>query len=189
VPFSNYQWTTPWSVGALLEQKWPMGYVPPEALERGSQVHSIIEAIDTGSLAPTPPPHLQGYVDAWKKFTYALSPSWDKVEYAFDNPELGFHGIVDRVGTAGAQGLRTIADAKTGKVPSPLNGPTRISVQLALYALGVYPNSATEIVRIAVECSKDGRYRVVRFESPDDFIVAQQLLETMHDYTHNHSHR
>jgi hypothetical protein len=114
-----------------------MGYVPPEALERGSQVHSIIEAIDTGSLAPTPPPHLQGYVDAWKKFTYALAPSWDKVEYAFDNPELGFHGIVDRV----------------------------------------------------VECSKDGRYRVVRFESPDDFIVAQQLLETMHDYTHNHSHR
>ena len=81
MPFHHYKWTTPWSVGALLEQKWPMGYVPPEALERGSQVHSIIEAIDTGSLAPTPPPHLQGYVDAWKKFTYALAPSWDKIEY------------------------------------------------------------------------------------------------------------
>lgn len=181
MPFHHYAWATKWSVGRLLEPRFPMPNIPPSALERGSLVHSITEAIDTGGLVPGVPPELEGYVQAWKKFTYAMAPSWgvngdSGVEYAFDNSEYGFHGIIDRLGSCGAQGLKTILDIKTGRVPGPDNGPSRVSVQLALYALGVYPRSATAIQRIAVACAKDGTYKVTRFTSPDDFIVAKELI-------------
>ena len=180
MPDHHLDWATPFSVSRILDQRWPMRYVPLEALERGTAVHRICEAIDTGSLVETPSEALEGYIASWKAFTNQTAPSWEWVERNFDCRDLGFHGIADRVGYVGPQGTMTVCDIKTGKPQGQRRTPTRTSVQTALYALGLFPRSYKAIQRMAVFLAPTRTYQVAIYDNPQDFLVAHQLLKEIH---------
>jgi hypothetical protein len=172
------EWATAWSVGRILQQKWPLPEAlakHPDLMKPGRDLHEWTCLHDTGSLFPEPDPEIAGFATAWKRFSYAFSPSWSIREGAFevlasDTIPLGFHGIVDACGSV--RGKLTVCDLKTGN-------PTEAHpIQLALYTMGLFPKTAHAgtIQRLNVYVTKDGTYRAVLRDDPRDFILAHELL-------------
>ena len=170
------EWATAWSVGRLLRQKWPLPSIlqqRPDLMKPGRDLHEWTYLHDSGELCPKPNETIVGWANAYKEFGYTFTPSWSHREHVFeilknDTIPLGFHGIVDAAGSV--RGRLTVADLKTGQ-PSDQH-----PVQLAFYALGLFPNTATSVQRMNIYLSKDGSFRVVLRDDPRDFILAYDLL-------------
>jgi RecB family exonuclease len=144
-------------------------------MSAGVRLHEWTLLHDTGELCPEPDDEIAGFATAWKRFSYAFSPSWstgyrERVfeVLASDTIPLGFHGIVDACGSV--RGKITVCDIKTGQPDD------QHPVQLALYALGLFPRTATSVQRLNVYLAKDGSYRAVLRDDPRDFICAHELL-------------
>jgi hypothetical protein len=169
-------WATAWSVGRLLSQRWPLPKAlaqRPELMEPGQRLHEWTYLHDTGGLCPAPDDTIAGWADAWKQFSYTFTPSWDFREHVFevlpsDTLPVGFHGIVDAAGSV--RGRMTVADLKTGKPDD------QHQVQLALYAMGMFPKTAMKIQRLNIYLTKDGRFRVMVRDDPRDLLLARELL-------------
>jgi hypothetical protein len=146
----------------------------PELMEPGRKLHEWTLLYDTGELCPTPDDTIAGWTEAWKRFSYAFTPSWSYREHVFevlptDSISVGFHGIVDAAGSV--RGRLTVADIKTGKPDD------QHPVQLALYALGMFPQTAMTIQRLNIYLTKAGQYRAVLHDDPRDFVLAHELLQ------------
>jgi len=144
-------------------------------MSAGVRLHEWTYLHDTGELCPEPDDEIAGFATAWKRFSYAFSPSWstgyrERVfeVLASDTIPLGFHGIVDACGSV--RGKLTVCDLKTG-APDEAH-----PIQLALYAMGLFPSRHLPIQRLNVYLGKDGSYRAVLRDDPRDFICAHELL-------------
>jgi hypothetical protein len=166
------EWRTDWSVTALLNQHFPRpAYITPEILERGRAVHELCYLSDEQQPLDLPEP-LTGYLRAWGAFTTAMNPCWSHREFCFETDT--FHGILDRAGVL--NGRLTVVDIKCGTPPNGVT-PERTGVQLALYTMGIFPQTAEKIQRLAVHIMKDGKYRVKTYDHPADFVLARTLLQ------------
>ena len=173
-------WNTPGSVGRLMQQRWPMPEIlaqRPELMEPGRALHEWTELNDRGELCPTPDETIAGWAEAWKRFSYAFSPSFSHVEHVFETDQ--FHGIVDRAGSI--RGKMSVLDLKTGKPATPQHG-----VQLAFYALGMFPNTAQTAQRLNVYLRKDGEFRLVVRDDPRDFVICRELLNQAYSEGETH---
>ena len=102
-------WSTAWSVTRVLAIRYGSAFwVPSQALERGSRVHEWTQSYDEGGIV-VPPDDIAGWCDAYKAFSYAMSPSWTHVEHAVETD--CYHGFIDRVGHM--KGREVVADIKT----------------------------------------------------------------------------
>jgi hypothetical protein len=190
MPLSNHRrdWVTGWSVGRLLRQRWPLPAIlstKPGLMDPGRRLHEWTFLNDTGAWCPTlaPDDPIAGWAEAWKRFGYTFSPSWDYREKVFevsagDDLPMGFHGIVDCAGSL--RGKMTVLDIKTGG-PADQHG-----VQLAFYALGLFPQTARNLQRANVYVRKNGSYRLVVRDDPRDFVACQELLQQAKE-THGYS--
>lgn len=149
-------------------------YFTPESRDRGTNVHALTEQFDAGlvdldMLADDP---LLPYIQAWAKFTEDYIPKFSRTEWAVANPDLGYAGTIDRVGTlmlptkgssASRVRRRCVLDIKSGA-----KAPTH-PVQLAAYAAlvtrelvlqGESPRAAAKLHRICVYITKKGTYKI-----------------------------
>ena len=168
-----------WSVGRVLARldAGVSRYLNAEALARGIAVHEWSAAHDEG--APyTIEDALRGYAEAWKRFSYTMSPSWTCIEHVFDTGR--YHGIIDRAGIV--RGKDAVVDLKTGEGGSS----PRTALQIAAYTQALHPARCHDIQRLEVRLSKTGRYRVVTHRDPADFLVWNRLLrEALNDNNGN----
>ena len=136
-------------------------------------MHSLTEQFDAGLvdldiLADDP---LLPYIQAWAQFKEDYNPKFSRTEWALGNPDMGYAGTIDRVGTLmlTAKGSmkrvrrRCVLDIKSGS-----KTPTH-PVQLAAYAAlvmrelvlqGASPRAATKLHRVCVYLNKKGTYKV-----------------------------
>ena len=133
-------------------------YFTPESRDRGTNVHSLTEQFDAGLvdldiLADDP---LLPYIQAWAQFKEDYNPKFSRTEWALGNPDMGYAGTIDRVGTLmlTAKGSmkrvrrRCVLDIKSGS-----KTPTH-PVQLES------PRAATKLHRVCVYLNKKGTYKV-----------------------------
>ena len=162
----NVAWVSAWSVGRIIRLRYPIpSFVSDAVLESGRLFHSWSEAHDQGQ-APTPQEAIRPYCEAYKAYTYALSPSYTQIEYVFDNGE--FHGIVDRVGYL--RNKLSVIELKTG------GAQKWHGVQLAFYTKALYPTSALDIQRLGVYLRKNGTYEVRVYDDVRDYLEMSELL-------------
>jgi hypothetical protein len=180
---SLVEFTSAYSVGRVLRHTFGgPDRVPESVLQRGIDVHEWTEHYDLGQLV-TPAPHLKGWCDAYKAFTYACSPSWEDngVERIFDTGS--YHGVVDRIGSMRGHDL-CVADIKTGAPRSQgVDG-----IQLAAYTAAIYPKEALSVLRVGIYIKQDGTWKLRVYDNPKDFAVWNTLLqEVTHDTNTAHS--
>jgi hypothetical protein len=165
-------WTTPLSVSRILAHRFGDAFfVPAAALERGHRVHAWTEALDLGQ-EPRPPEDIAGWCEAYRSFSRHMTPSWERIEAPFDSPKLGFHGIVDRVGSM--RGHEVVADIKTG-APRAAD-----AIQLAAYAMGLCEDWQA-CQRVGIYIGKDGGYKIKVYSDLSDGTTFLSLLkEALH---------
>jgi len=174
----DIEWVSAWSVSRLIAQRWPMPkHISDAVLERGRRIHEWTEQLDLG-MEPTPPEEIAGWCKAYRRFGYSLSPSFTQVEYNFDagsrkDGAFGWHGIADRIGVV--RGKRTVLDIKSGG-PQPQH-----PIQLAFYALGLYPQSYLKIQRLGVYLKSNGTFKVKTYSDPEDFMACHALLRQAYE--------
>ena len=175
-----------WSVGRVLNKGLPAGYpIPESALRRGIAVHAWTAAYDSGEecgsdqpvsleLVPRSVEDLTGYCHAWKRFSWAMAPSWDtdKIEYVFDTGVGGFHGVVDRAGDLRGA---TVCEIKTGEGPSQ----HRTALQLAAYTQALHPTTYRTVQRLEVRLSRKGTYKAIIHNDVNDFLEWDELLRSV----------
>lgn len=136
-------------------------------MERGTFVHRLCELDDAGTLdEATVDPALRGYLDAWRGFKEKLTeeggrivPEW--TERRMVCAALGYAGTMDRAIAFGEGDAETL-DIKSGAMKR------WTGVQLAAYD---FCRGLSKKRRHGVEVKKDGKFRWVRFEEPDDYAV------------------
>jgi hypothetical protein len=166
MPRHDYTWRSAWSVSRILQARWPMpDEIPQSVLERGSRIHEWTENYDTGTSMVPPAPY-EGWCEAYKRFSYTMSPSWTDVESPVETDQ--YHGILDRAGFM--RGKQVVADIKTG--------PPRESdrLQLAAYALAMYPKRYQSIVRVGVYITKDGEWKIQTHDKLVDYVDWNTLV-------------
>jgi len=172
-------WTTPLSVSRILAHRYGDAFfVPAAALERGQRVHAWTEALDLGQ-EPRPPEDIAGWCDAYRTFSREMTPSWERIEAPFDCPRLGYHGIVDRVGSLRGHD-RVVADIKTG---APRSSD---AIQLAAYAMGLYENWQA-CQRVGIYIAKDGTYKIKVYADLSDGTTFLSILKEAQHGTSNRS--
>lgn len=144
------------------------------ARDRGSAVHHACELLDLDDLDEgSLDSRLTAYVDAWKRFTADLAPTWERIEWRVHHPVYGYAGTLDRLGTTPG-GRQVLVDIKTG---DPGAGAP---IQLAAYAYAVrYPEQPGALERMAVQLKPDGTYKVHTYPVADlrhHFAVFQAAL-------------
>jgi|TARA_R110000824_G_scaffold66800_1_gene173110 hypothetical protein len=169
---TEHAWKTDWSVTRVLQLKWPMPkFIPPEALERGSRVHEISEAID-GGREVEPEEDILGWVSAYQSFIKDFSPRYELVEHIVERPALNCHGVIDRVGAGlNPNGSRFVLDIKTGAKKQA------DAVQLAAYAMLYDPDYYEQLERYGLYIRRDGSYKLVPYTHDYDYVTWLELLK------------
>lgn len=145
-----------------------------KAQQRGKDVHFACELFDLDELdEDTLAPHLQGYVEGWKKFVRESSPNWAHIEQPIYHPTFNYAGTPDREGAFTFQGCRiedALIDIKSAEQLHPVWG-----LQLAAYngARGK-PHRR----RFSVQVRDDGTYQIREWNAPDDWPVFVSLCTT-----------
>jgi hypothetical protein len=121
--------------------------------DRGSAVHLACELDDRGILdEATVDPRIAGYLDAWRRFTADTGAVWEQIEEHVMCPVYRYAGTPDRIGAVSR--CVAIVDIKTG------DPGQAAKVQTAAYARA----AGLTCDRLVVQLSRDGTYRVHRFE-------------------------
>ena len=174
---ADQHWRSPWSVTRILNAKWPMPTaIPASALLRGTRVHAWTEQYEAGE-APTPEsqPEIAGYCEAYKRFCYQFSPSWEHTEYEVDGEFC--HGRIDRVGHLARHLQRVVADIKTGSPRKVEGDTTRDALQLAGYAQLLEPVRFQSLTRAGIYLQQDGRWRIRIYSDDRDHLRWRQLVQ------------
>jgi len=139
------------------------------AMDRGTRVHSAIEfdCEDDLKLKSMSAAEV-GYVHAARKAREEGGIEVSHVELPVCNEALGYGTKLDAVGTW--KGMAAVVNWKTGGMYD------HYSLQMALEALccgHLWKVPATQIARLGVFVSSDGRYSIHQYEDPIDFQVAR----------------
>ena len=123
------------------------------AKDRGSTIHSLIEAYKTtGDRLEFVPDHLQGYAEAFYKFMTEHKPEILSQERTLFSEKNKIAGTLDMHATIG--GIPTILDVKTGKDVYP-----EVELQLSAYASMMLENNekADRIAVLLLETGQDDK--------------------------------
>lgn len=164
-----------------LDEKTAMGapyQSSGKAKERGSTIHSIVEAYKSSGNRPEfIPDHLQGYVTAFYSAVKDLNLQMIEQEKTVFSHKDKVAGTLDIYATVG--GKRTLVDVKTGKDIYQEAG-----LQLSAYANMMRESGAIieEIAVLLLETGEDnkptGKYKFsTMIENYDAFIACKRLYE------------
>jgi len=168
------------STTELIGRYWPIDrsrYGDGSAAQRGTEIHSLTQVIDTGLFHPGQFENgheYSGYIRAWEKAKTDIGFGvWEWIEQRFISDELGYAGTVDRLSRRGD--VYVVIDIKSGRA-EPWH-----ELQLGAYAtaamLAGYPVSAIYDVYIA----KNGKYKAAR-GNESRAISAWKSLMAWHTY-------
>ncbi len=151
------------------------GWYTDEGRQRGQDVHTACECIDTGGLDwpdfEARFPALVGYAHAYEQFKADTGFIPWLVEKALYHPRLHYAGRPDRFGI-NELGALWLPDIKTGK-PEPWAGiQTAAYEDLVRHEL-IGQTMGRPILRLAVELREDGKWRGHFFKDPQDWTVFQ----------------
>lgn len=145
------------SVTEIIKPLQDFGNIPAFILERkawvGTVVHATTELYDRGELGEYDP-EIEGYLEAWRRFTTDYRPTWLDIEQRVCHGHYGYAGTVDRVGIIGREA--TIVDLKTSAQLYP-----EVAIQLAGYEMAYahsFPSKGQQMGRMAVRLTADGNY-------------------------------
>jgi hypothetical protein len=157
-----------------------------EARDRGSAAHAATQYDDEGDLAEgSIDPLVVPYLEAWRRFRREtrFAPIYLKDgglcrEVAVASSLYRFATTVDAVGLLPGFGAPlTVVEIKTG-----LPGEAA-ALQTAAHQLALEENGIRTLSRCAVQLSRDGRYRIHRYEDRandrDDFIAALRVARRL----------
>jgi hypothetical protein len=142
----------------------------------GTEVHRVCSLYDMGELdwseyRPEDRPHLEPYLDGWKKFLGDLQPKFLAIELPLISKAWAFAGTPDRVYTVTGN---VIADIKTG-APVPAT-----DLQTAGYQILVEENLGMKIRgRITVKL-EPGTYKLIQHKDPQDIITFKGAVNLWH---------
>ena len=179
---TEHAWETDWSVTRVLQLKWPMPkFIPPEALERGSRVPEISEALD-GGREVEPEEDILGWVSAYQKFIKDFSPRYELVEHIVERKALNCHGVIDRVGAGFGNPGKLFQNIKKMRRPFVLDIKTGAkkkadAVQLAAYAMLYSPDDYDQLDRYGLYIRRDGSYKLIPYTNDYDYVNWLQLLK------------
>lgn len=147
------------------------------AADRGREVHSWIELIDTGNIAweeikDDLDPKVRARVEAWMQFREDVACETISVEKTYVHDGLRFAGTIDWVGKL--NGSLCVLDYKTGTAFK------EVALQTAGYALllewseqRVKPKL---VERYALYLKATGKYKLVRYDSVADELAFVSAL-------------
>lgn len=162
--------TTILKAEGFIETKW----FNDEATARGTAIHEATEAIDNGIPADMyDGEDWFGYVQAWESFKKDHGFIPEAIEKRVASKVWMVAGTVDRMGTIKAG--KGLFDIKTG-APQKWH-----PLQLAAYNLlnGTEPKflgSPEPVTRYGVYLSKDGKYKLKRYDDPYDYRVISSIF-------------
>lgn len=147
----------------LIDTSW----FTPEACQRGTYVHQMIEWYQNDELDPNSiDPVLLGYLTAWENFIADTDYQYDASEWRMVSRQYRFAGTADQIGVLNKQ--RVIIDLKSGAV-SPCT-----ALQLAGYQI----LHETPCKRFALQLKDDGKYKLTEYTDRGDrstFLAAVAL--------------
>ena len=166
------------SVSRILAPLVDFCYVPRETLEyasqRGTAVHKATELWDRGTLdCDTIDAVVAPYLSAWLKFRKDTGFVPRLIERRVHHADYGYCGTIDRQGcmTELAGSPQAVIDIKTPVQLGPVVG-----LQLAAYQGALRSEGFQADLRFAVQLRADGQYRLVSYQSKEDFSVFVALL-------------
>lgn len=170
------------SVTEIIKPLQDFGSVPAFILERkawiGTVVHATTELYDRGELAEYDP-EIEGYLEAWRKFTTDYQPEWTGIEMRVHHPRFGYAGTIDRFGFI--NGELTVVDLKTSAQLYP-----EVAIQLAGYAMAAPREDAVIPDRMAVRLTADGDYETESY--PDERGDCDVFLNCLAIYRWREAH-
>ena len=154
-------------------------YLKQAAADRGSRIHTYTVLVDFGDLPDEIDRDCFGYVKAYISFLRDYTPEWTHIEHIASNPELGFAGTIDRVGTI--DGNAAIVDIKTGTKLNKAYFDAQLTGYAHLLRLPWVPDLYDLIL------SKDGTYRLLRGTYDTDlFAACMQMHESIEKRKRKH---
>lgn len=141
-----------------------------EHRDRGSAVHLATHYLDEDGEIGSMDEELHGYVNAYVDFKNEWEMEPLLSEMRLYHPLLMFAGTPDRDSIV--QGKRAIVELKTGELPFWC-GIQTAAQELLLQAWDTEP---VRRVRLGVQLSSDGKYKVKKYESPYDVQVFRHAL-------------
>lgn len=145
------------------------------AKHRGSDVHAACHYYDEDDLdadeLKVAQPNVWAYLGGWQKFLRDCQPNWSSIEVPVFHRTLRFAGTPDRIGELTYKGKRVpgaVIDLKTSAASHPCWG-----IQTSAYANAAGRPTAR---RFSVQLRPDGTYRMLEWESPDDWPAFVSLL-------------
>jgi hypothetical protein len=158
------------------------GFFSDEAALRGTYVHLAAQLLDDGKLdESTIDPAIAPYLDAYRQFLTLCKPKWTYIETRLADPDVGFAGAVDRVGTllVGKKRKTCVVDLKSGST-APFH-----AIQTAGYSAlvvrdrlkhGAAISHAVKIGRVAVYLTKKGTFTMKEYTDERDKVIFQAAL-------------
>ena len=114
--------------GGVINNAW----FTPESRERGSNVHTICEYLDCGTLdEKSIYAGYSGYIEAYRDFLKTCNPQWELIENKVYNAEYDYCGTLDRYGYL-FNGEQWLIDIKSGSE----SRATEMQLSAYLKALG-----------------------------------------------------
>lgn len=147
--------------------------------ERGRAVHEACELDDRNDLdEATVDPIIRPYLEAWRSFKRGVGYEPVEIELAVANGRYGYAGTLDRV--AVVNGKAAVLDIKTGSAVPLYAGPQLAAYQEAYaWVVGaalVKRPAQLPTRRYAVWLRDDGRFHLIKYDSPEDWGVFRSAL-------------
>lgn len=154
----------------LIDTSW----FTPEACQRGTYVHQMIEWYQNDELDPNSiDPVLLGYLKAWESFIADTDYQYDSSEWRMVSKLYHFAGTADQIGIMNNQ--RVIIDIKSGAI-APCTG-----LQLSGYEI-LY-NAPCK--RFALQLKDDGKYSLKEYKDRGDRSVFLAAVSLYHWKSNN----
>lgn len=160
------------SVTEVLEPYTGLDFVDRETLraaaQLGTDVHAAIHLDSTGRLAYCPP-HVEPYLDAWRRFLAESGAVVIESEVHVYEPVLGYAGTLDNI--LHWNDTEVLTDIKSGSVVPKTVGP-----QTAGYALALKYHGRSIRTRRCIHLRPDGTYKVHKLTDTRDATVFLSAL-------------
>lgn len=152
-------------------------FIPPSALERGTDVHAAAAFDDRGTLEEeSVDDRVRPLLESWRKFREEAGLTVREIELPVSYPALDYRGTLDRVVVFRGQEREVLLDLKGGG-PLPWH-----PFQTAAYALAyAFQTRGVTPERGSVYLQKDGRQaRFVPHRDRGDFDAWKSLVVVAH---------